>query len=103
MSRKAEPASSNLERILPASCLNGAGLLIQLNEKTLTMKRTIALATTALLALPASLLAHEGHGHTEGSSPLHYVAEPYHAAIFLLAVALIVGIGWRLSKRWRKQ
>jgi len=45
---------------------------------------------------------HPGHGTTEPSSVLHYVAEPVHAmTIVVAAVALIAAAGlvWRLAFR----
>jgi len=46
------------------------------------------------------LLAHAGHGHTEGASLLHYVVEPAHLPYTLAAAAVVVGlIVWRVRRK----
>lgn len=61
------------------------------------MKRKIFFAA---LALPAGLLAHPGHGETEGFSIIHYFTEPMHAIITVGAmVALYAGIRYLRSKK----
>lgn len=75
--------------------------LIANNLNAYPMKKligTIVLAAT----IPQLLLAHEGHGFTNGHSALHYVAEPYHALVFLTVVAGIAGLLYRFRKQSRK-
>lgn len=64
------------------------------------------LFTAIALFLPASLLsAHEGHGTPgQGESFWHYVAEPMHLGIGLLAIATVVCLsvaGYRWMKHRR--
>ena len=49
------------------------------------------LAALGVLAAPAVASAHGGHGTTEPSSALHYLAEPLHL-FGLLAVFAAVGL-----------
>lgn len=65
------------------------------------MKKTIVTIVLAT-AIPQLLLAHEGHGFTNGHSALHYMAEPYHALFLLTAVAGITGLIYHLRKQSRK-
>lgn len=54
------------------------------------MKRIALFAgLAALLATP--VFAHPGHGVSEGSSLLHFITEPEHIGLALLAVALVAG------------
>jgi hypothetical protein len=57
----------------------------------------IAFATS-----PLSLLAHEGHGHVAGSSPLHYVAEPMHAMLFVIALSAVAAAMYAIKKQRNK-
>jgi hypothetical protein len=66
------------------------------------MKKSIATTVLALTALPQLLLAHEGHGFTQGHSALHYIAEPFHALVLLTVVAGIAGLIYRFRKQSRK-
>ncbi len=52
------------------------------------MRRLGLVLSSVLVAAPA--LAHEGHGHSDGGSLLHYLLEPLHVAAVL--GALLVGI-----------
>jgi hypothetical protein len=65
------------------------------------MKKTIAIIIMAV-AIPQLLLAHEGHGFTNGHSALHYMTEPYHALVLLTVVAGITGLIYRLRKQARQ-
>jgi len=48
----------------------------------------------------ASILAHAGHGSTEGHSMWHYLIEPSHLPFTLAAATVIVAlIGWAIVKR----
>ncbi len=48
----------------------------------------------------AHLLAHAGHGHTEGQSLLHYLVEPAHLPFTLATAAVVAGlIIWRVRRR----
>ncbi len=61
------------------------------------MKATLILIATSL---PVWLLAHPGHGETEGFSIIHYFTEPMHAIITVGAmVALYAGIRYLRSKK----
>jgi hydrogenase/urease accessory protein HupE len=54
----------------------------------------------AALAVPASLLAHPGHGETDGFSIIHYFTEPMHAIIAVgLMVTVYAGIRFLRSKK----
>lgn len=53
------------------------------------------------LATAAEILAHPGHGTTEGSSLIHFISEPIHILSFVAFVA--VGIGITLWYRARKK
>lgn len=40
--------------------------------------------------------AHEGHGHTEGYSLLHYLSEPIHlAGVMTIALSAVLLFRWR--------
>jgi len=59
------------------------------------MKKLSLLSFFALL-LPASLLAHPGHGETGGFSIIHYFVEPIHAITFFsIVIAALVYIRWQ--------
>jgi hypothetical protein len=61
------------------------------------MKRFLTLSS---ITIPASLLAHPGHGETEGFSIIHYFTEPMHAIITVGAmVVLYAGIRYLRSKK----
>ncbi len=49
------------------------------------------------------LLAHAGHGHTEGTSLLHYIVEPTHLPFTLAAAVVVVGLGVWAVRRKRRQ
>ncbi len=67
------------------------------------MKKTFALASLLIcLVIPATLLAHEGHGNIPSGNPLHYVAEPVHVFVLLLAANAIGGLVYRYSKQPKK-
>lgn len=52
------------------------------------MKR-LAYAICLMIAfIPGFVLAHPGHGETEGFSIIHYFIEPMHAVITLSVVAV---------------
>ncbi len=55
-----------------------------------------AIVTPALLLLLNSrATAHSGHGHTDGESLLHYLAEPIHLVVLLTAVIILALLGHR--------
>lgn len=49
----------------------------------------------AMLVCTQAAWAHEGHGATEGSSLLHWLAEPLHAVPVLAALAVAGVLAWR--------
>jgi hypothetical protein len=53
-------------------------------------RKLFALAT-ALLALPAGVFAHEGHGHYPASQVLHYLTAPEHIVQTSIVVAAFAG------------
>jgi hydrogenase/urease accessory protein HupE len=63
------------------------------------------LASLVFLAAPATVLAHPGHGETEGFSVIHYFTEPVHAVVTILAIAAVitlVGYARRRQSRDKK-
>jgi hypothetical protein len=65
------------------------------------MKNRLTTLATLLLAAPALLSAHSGHGKTDGETLLHYLTEPQHLAAVLttlLIAVLIVRIGLQRRK-----
>ncbi len=66
------------------------------------MKKLMKLQVFIFALAPTALFAHEGHGHVPGSSPLHYVAEPFHVLVLLVAVSAIAGLAYHLRKRKTK-
>lgn len=63
------------------------------------MKKALLLA---FAASPLSLLAHEGHGHVAGSNPLHYVAEPMHAMLLVVAISIVAAVVYSIRKERNK-
>jgi len=47
-----------------------------------------------------NLIAHAGHGHTEGQSLLHWLIEPTHLPLTIAAAVVIVGLtAWAARRR----
>jgi hypothetical protein len=67
------------------------------------MKKSITSVLLAITVLPQVVLAHEGHGFTQGNSAMHYIAEPFHALVFLTVVAGIAGLIFHFRKQFRKK
>ena len=63
------------------------------------MKKALMLA---FAASPLSLLAHEGHGHVAGNNPLHYVAEPMHAMLLVVAISIVSAAVYAIKKQRNK-
>lgn len=63
------------------------------------MKKALMLA---FAASPLSLLAHEGHGHIAGNNPLHYVAEPMHAMLLVVAISIVAAAVYAIKKQRNK-
>jgi hypothetical protein len=63
------------------------------------MKKALMLA---FAASPLSLLAHEGHGHVAGNNPLHYVAEPMHAMLLVVAISIVAAAVYAIKKQRNK-
>jgi hydrogenase/urease accessory protein HupE len=53
-----------------------------------------------LLLVPTLAFAHPGHGHTEPTSWTHYLTEPVHVA--LLVIAAVTVLAWRRVLRTQK-
>lgn len=52
------------------------------------------------ITMPVAILAHPGHGETEGFSIIHYFAEPLHAIITVTAIiTLYAGMRYFRSKK----
>lgn len=67
-------------------------------------KRDILIVLSAILvtlASAAQVLAHPGHGITEGSSLVHFLTEPVHVISFIAVVAVgaIVVLWYRAKKK----
>lgn len=54
--------------------------------------KKIALAALCLALTPIAVLAHPGHGGTDGFTIIHYFVEPSHA-VFTYSI-LIGGFAW---------
>lgn len=63
------------------------------------MKKALLLV---FAASPLSLLAHEGHGHVAGNNPLHYVAEPMHAMLLVIALLVVAAAVYAIKKQRNK-
>ena len=61
--------------------------------------RLIACCLVACLTTTGSLLAHPGHGITDGQSAVHYLIEPEHIAPAILLLIAGLGTGLWLRKR----
>jgi hypothetical protein len=73
------------------------------NQNCTTMKKLLSRVMILILSVPGAAYAHDGHGHTDGDSPEHYLTEPYHIIIVLAAVAIIGALMYRRSKQAGKQ
>jgi len=74
-------------------------------QATLTicdMKTSLRIQLLIFALTPTVLFAHEGHGFTKGNSPLHYLAEPFHAVVLLVAVSAIAGVVYYFRKQQKK-
>jgi hypothetical protein len=66
----------------------------------MTMIRRSMNVLGAVIALAGPVAyAHEGHGHTRGDSPLHYVTEPIHLIPFAVAALFLGAIAWWGSRK----
>jgi len=46
------------------------------------------------------LIAHAGHGVTEGGSLIHYLTEPAHLPFTVAAVVVVIAaLGWAVARR----
>lgn len=64
------------------------------------MQRICSSLAGAVLLLGGELWAHPGHGTTEPQSVEHYAFEPIHAAPWVVLVAAIGVLAYRL---WRQR
>jgi hypothetical protein len=75
--------------------------LILYTSKAFRMKKISSLLRTCIFILtPLAVMAHPGHGETEGFSIIHYFKEPVHATI---SVLLLAGIIFTVSYTRRKK
>ena len=53
------------------------------------------------LATAAEILAHPGHGSTEGNSLVHFITEPVHILSFVatVAVGIVITLWYRARKK----
>ena len=59
---------------------------------------------TLACCFPAeAVFAHEGHGHTDGYTIIHYLTEPVHALAVGAAFVTGMAIWWRTRKKWIKK
>lgn len=68
-------------------------------------KTFLLISSTLVLTLSAitGLLAHPGHGATDGHSLWHYLTEPFHVISLVAAVAILISIiFWYMVKRRQK-
>lgn len=57
-----------------------------------------------LACSPLSLLAHPGHGETDGFTITHYFVEPVHVILFVAALSLtVVSAKYIIRKRQQKE
>jgi hypothetical protein len=66
------------------------------------MKKLMKIQVFIFALAPTALFAHEGHGHIPGGNPLHYLAEPFHALVLLVAISAIAGVVYHLRNRYKK-
>lgn len=68
------------------------------------LKKGISLITIIFITvLPVSVLAHPGHGATDGHSLWHYLTEPFHVFSMVAALILLsVAIYWYTVKKRKK-
>lgn len=67
--------------------------------------RRAFIAATILASSPLIAEGHPGHGHTNGTAALHYVAEPVHQVglIAVCGVAALLFAIFRFANRHRSQ
>lgn len=75
---------------------------LQATLTTCDMKTLLKLQLLILSLAPAASFAHEGHGNTPGSHPLHYLAEPFHVLVLLVALSAVAGVVYHLRKSQKK-
>lgn len=51
------------------------------------------------LTIPFSVMAHPGHGETEGFTIIHYFAEPVHATLTAVLLAGVIFSAYKLSAK----
>lgn len=65
------------------------------------IRRSINALGIALVLGGSTAYAHQGHGHTPGDTPLHYVIEPMHSIPIALAVLILVAFAWWGNRKVR--
>jgi hydrogenase/urease accessory protein HupE len=65
----------------------------------------VIVSIICLLAVPAALLAHPGHGHENPLSPGHYITNPEHflPLAFTISAVLIAAFAYRSFQIRSKQ
>ena len=56
-----------------------------------------------LLAGTTVIMAHPGHGDSEGRSLIHYFSEPFHAIPLILVIAIAAGVIFMAYSKLKKQ
>ncbi|MCU0706835.1 MAG: hypothetical protein MUF23_00935 [Pirellula sp.] len=63
------------------------------------IRRSINLLGVILVLAGPIANAHEGHGHTRGDTPMHYVTEPMHWMPFAVAALFLAAFAWWGSRK----
>jgi hypothetical protein len=66
------------------------------------MKKSIAIFLSLMLLSGSAVLAHPGHGTSDGFSLYHYLTSPLHVIFILLLVAGLVFIKYRRSVKQKR-
>lgn len=67
------------------------------------MKKLLSFFILPALLLPFSVMAHPGHGDSDGYTIIHYFREPVHAVIPLVFFIALIAYIHMLEQRSRKK